>query len=74
MAELRAGEVLLENCDGGKCIVCKQLIPPGKAVQLSKWTNSIRHLDCMPIKDTGMGVVYLADDLKLKRQAKGRYG
>lgn len=52
MIELRQGEILLENCAGGKCAVCKQRILPGKAVQLSKNTNSIRHIECVPQTDS----------------------
>jgi ferredoxin len=51
MADLRAGEVLLEQCGGGSCAVCRGRIPPGPAVQLSKWTTRLRHVGCMPKTD-----------------------
>jgi hypothetical protein len=52
MIDLRIGECLLENCAGGSCSVCKEKIPAGKAVQLSKWSNRIRHVECVPKSDT----------------------
>jgi hypothetical protein len=55
MVELRSGEVLLNQCAGGPCAVCKQRISPGPAVQLSKRSNRIRHVDCMPQTDTRRG-------------------
>src|SRR5258708_6892082 len=49
--ELRPGEVLISQCAGGNCIVCKHRIEPGIAIQLSKWSNRIRHVDCVPKTD-----------------------
>ncbi len=54
--ELRSGEYLIENCAGGRCVVCKGVIPPGKAVQLSRYIAKIRHVECMPQTDTRLKV------------------
>lgn len=51
MSELRSGEEIVHSA-GGRCVVCKQKIEPGRAVQLSKWTSNIRHLECMPKTDS----------------------
>jgi hypothetical protein len=50
MAELRHGEEII-HIAFGKCIVCKEPIPAGEAVQLSKYTNAVRHVECMPGSD-----------------------
>ena len=52
MCVLRAGEVLITNSLGGKCLVCKERIEKGEAVQVSKYSNAIRHTTCIPKKDT----------------------
>ncbi len=46
--ELRMGEVMVGQCAGGICIVCKNKILPGPAVYVTKWSNKIRHLECLP--------------------------
>lgn len=48
---LRLGELVVK-CAGGKCAVCKNVIEPGDAVQLSSYTNRIRHLNCTPKTDS----------------------
>lgn len=47
---LRVGEVIIKVAMG-KCSVCKQPIAAGNAVQLSKNSVRIRHLECMPKTD-----------------------
>lgn len=48
MIELRPHEFLLKECAGGTCSVCKMKINPGNAVQLSRYTSRIRHVECEP--------------------------
>jgi hypothetical protein len=48
--ELRPGEQLV-TVAGGKCNVCKKRIEPGKAVQVSAYSNAIRHPECLPETD-----------------------
>lgn len=48
--ELRTGEELV-RCAGGECCVCKQRIQPGFAVQISRYSNYLRHPSCMPKSD-----------------------
>jgi len=52
---LRNGEVLISKSAGGPCAVCKGRIQPGQAVQLSKWSARIRHVECLPKSDTREG-------------------
>lgn len=54
--ELRTGEELVHCAGGAKCCVCKGPIPKGEAVQLSKWTSRLRHVECMPKRDTRQGI------------------
>jgi hypothetical protein len=49
--DLRRGEEIV-HVVGGPCTVCKGRILEGKAVQLSKYTARIRHLECMPKTDS----------------------
>ena len=43
-SNLRIGEEIV-TCAGGKCAVCKNMIPAGKAVQLSRYTST----ECLEI-------------------------
>lgn len=52
MTGLRHGELLLNQCAGGKCAVCKELITPGRAVQLNCRSSRIRHVEGLPKTDT----------------------
>ena len=62
MSTLRIGEFLIEQCAGGKCVVCKGRIPPGPANQLSSHSAAIRHVECLPKKDTRV-----INDLRMMR-------
>ncbi len=56
MSELRKGECIVQVATG-RCAVCKNLIVKGPAVQLSAYTTRLRHLECMPKKDTRRGKI-----------------
>jgi hypothetical protein len=49
--ELRPGECLLQKTSG-PCAVCKKKIEPGPAIQLSKNSSRIRHIECVPKSDS----------------------
>lgn len=49
--ELKPDEVLLSQCAGGICVVCKKRIEPGPAIQLNRFSNRIRHVECTPTKE-----------------------
>jgi hypothetical protein len=54
MSQLRHGEEIV-TVARGTCNVCKQPILSGKAVQLSKYTTRLRHMECMPKSDSRGG-------------------
>jgi hypothetical protein len=54
MSDLRHGEEIV-TVAGGTCNVCKVKIVPGKAVQLSKYTSRLRHVECLPKSDSRVG-------------------
>ena len=51
MSEIRTGELVVQSA-GGKCCVCKLRIVPGPAVQVSRQSSGIRHLECLPKTDS----------------------
>lgn len=52
--QTRHGEEIV-TVAGGTCNVCKNKIEAGKAVQLSRYTSRLRHIECMPKSDSRAG-------------------